>query len=1137
MGGLHATAQQQRSTARQRWPLILALCAAAAAMVVAAPGGALASERIIVAFRPESEVGRELGSVGVAVLERRVAGLAGARRLYGGAPPAGARIGAARRAWLVLAATVVAPVGGSDNAAEIAHRLRARPDVLWAEVDGVVHAVDLTPTDPEFPAQWALHNEGQTGGTVDADIDAPAAWELTTGADQVVAVLDTGLDMQHPEMGGRIVSVPGADLVNDDSDPADDSGHGTHVAGIAAATGNNGAGIAGVCWSCRVMPIKVLDATATGAFSTVAEGIALAAANGASVINLSLGSATYSQSIQDAITAAIAGGAVVVGAAGNNGSSAPFYPAANEGVVAVAASDSNDGLASFSNRGDWVTVAGPGTDIVSTLPGGATGTWSGTSMAAPFVSGTAALVRAQHPDWDAFLVSAQLAHTADALVASGTGSGRINAYAALAATPEPDLVVAGVTVDDQDTGICPLCDGDGEADGGETVRLVTTLRNQYGDAAAVTGTLATESSLVTIDNNSSSFGAIAHGESATNASAPFQVTLAAAAAGQEIAFTIAATAGAGAPSEAPFTLALGARDVGGTISTDTLWEEGTVVRVSDPLTVASGARLTIEPGVRVLFPAMSKGQPVNLLVDGELVARGTRLAPIVFSEATPGAGWGSFSPYAPGIRFRAGHVAASFDSEGAYQSGSILEWCIVEKTGSSSTMPTSVEVDGTTPSPDGYVGPYIAHTVIRDGYLGLDTDDEPMRIENNAFYALATAVQLASFDQDPLPGGTFKGNLVGGPLYLFAGYAQVAATVSENTFVDRAGGVKYGYMATSTAVAPPLAGNNFAGVYGDGIGYAVNAPRVEVPELDAQGNYWGTTVSAEIAARIWDADDWFDRTSVDYTPFLDAPVRSAPGFVYRRTLDPPSPLSAEAVTLTIQLSRSMDTSVTPAVSFGLESPYADVVLTDPVWSTTEEANDTLGYAFEIVPATRDGTHTLRISGAVDASGFLLLDDESFQFVIDTPVGIARGVAVGYGLYRAPNGASAGRRAGNVDAFVSWQPLEEDDLGGYTVRWGSSAGNLPFTADAGLSTSAIVPDLSPGTTYCFAVQTRETDGDPGPTTEAVCKTTAPEFKVPAPGLPAWALVAPGLAWAWARARAQGLERRRRRPRRHRLIDNS
>jgi type VII secretion-associated serine protease mycosin len=229
-----------------------------------------------------------------------------------------------------------------------------------------------------------------------ATVRLPPAWSrIRAATSQVIAVVDTGVDVTHPDLAGR--SVPGYNALTGGSSVTDPDGHGTMMAGIAAANTDNVEGVAGAAWTGRIMPVKVFPAGGLALDSDIAEGIAWAADHGAKVINLSLGGPEDSPVLHNAIIYATGKGALVVAAAGNDGDSTPQYPAAYSEVVAVGATDGNGALTDFSSWGDWIDVAAPGFDIASTYPGGDYAIGAGTSFAAPIVAGVAALIRAQTP--------------------------------------------------------------------------------------------------------------------------------------------------------------------------------------------------------------------------------------------------------------------------------------------------------------------------------------------------------------------------------------------------------------------------------------------------------------------------------------------------------------------------------------------------------------------------------------------------------------------------------------------------------------------------------------------------------------------------------------------------------------------
>ena len=331
----------------------------------------------------------------------------------------------------------------------------------------------VVPDDPDFSKQWALHNTGQAGGASDADIDAPEAWDVEKGlAEVVIAIIDTGVDYLHPDLAANIWHNPweipnngldddgngyiddsiGWDFVDSfggasdedyqiaDNDPMDRHGHGTHVAGIAGAVSNNGLGVAGVAWNCKIMAVRAGYKTPSGdgVLESVdaAQAIIYAAENGARVVNLSWGDYQKSNLIEDAMAFATSQGALVCAAAGNESSSTRIYPAAsdNSAVMAVGATDSHDMKAAFSNYGDWVDVSAPGTGIYSTYPNNTYRQMSGTSMSAPHLAGLAALLFSHFPEISPLEVKTTIMRSVDVLNdlnGKNATSGRINSYLAL----------------------------------------------------------------------------------------------------------------------------------------------------------------------------------------------------------------------------------------------------------------------------------------------------------------------------------------------------------------------------------------------------------------------------------------------------------------------------------------------------------------------------------------------------------------------------------------------------------------------------------------------------------------------------------------------------------------------------------
>lgn len=352
-----------------------------------------------------------------------------------------------------LADTAIYQVPAGSTVAATLASLRQDPAVAYAEPDYIYHAFgDLharaTVNDPMLSQLWGI-----------AKMQVPQAWDTTTGDPAiVVAVVDTGVDYNHADLKGQVIKGP--DVAGNDSDPMDDQGHGSHVAGTIAALGNNGVGVVGVAYHTKILAVKVLGSDGSGDTSTIARGILKAAELGARVINLSLGGPQQSSTLKDAVDQATAKGALVVVAAGNDGNSTVNYPAGYPNALSVGATDRSDVRASFSQNGSTLDLAAPGKDIMSSTEGSYK-SHSGTSMASPHVAGAAALLLAKNSKLTVQQLRDALTSTGDPTTGFSTSLKRVNAAKALAAvtgaapapapTPAPSSPVPGTPAPTVDT--------------------------------------------------------------------------------------------------------------------------------------------------------------------------------------------------------------------------------------------------------------------------------------------------------------------------------------------------------------------------------------------------------------------------------------------------------------------------------------------------------------------------------------------------------------------------------------------------------------------------------------------------------------------------------------------------------------
>lgn len=899
----------------------------------------------------------------------------------------------------------------------------ADPAVEYAEPDGMFHTTDLVPNDPYYVNQWGL-----------TKIQAPGAWDVTTGTnDIVIAVVDTGVDLTHPDLTGKewtnpgetpgdgidndnngyVDDVHGWDFVNMDNDPTDDNSHGTHVAGIAAANTDNATGIAGVCWDCRIMPVKVLQSSGWGFWSDVAAGIAYSADKGARVINLSLGGYGDSQTVHDAADYAYST-SILAAAAGNDGYKyplpeyppPPFYPAAYSSVLAVAATDHNDYKAGFSNHGLWVDVCAPGVSILSTIRSGGYANFNGTSMSSPFVSGLAALLASAHPEWSNDMIVGQLLNTTDPAYTPNPmygwyklGWGRINAFKALTLAPVPNLYYVSNAVDDS------LGNNDGFVDAGETISLTLTLGNAWGQANDVMATIYTEDDYVTVHNDTASFGSIGSLATNTNGQDPYVLTISDTVHYiHDIVFTMTITASGGYSTTPPDPFVVRARSgtfVAGAILTDTIWtKDASPYIVTGNLLVGISTTLTISPGVVVKFEG-----PYKIQVPGTLRAQGTAQEKVKFtSDSGMRGSWQSIEFSNP-------------------NSANLLEHCVVEYGGGDGYYKAAVYVKGGALT--------MRHCLLTNNTNALYILDGNPVIEQNMI------VGSSGHNSEQIP--CYYG---GCGIFAEGGNSHIHSNTITGNFIGL-GRVRIGGQA-----------------YSDGNNWLNNGPYDIYSEfdLDATGSYWGTGDLSEIEGRVYHKNDDYNLGFVTYVPIATEPITTAPGFLVSATITPFDIVERGPMTVTLKYSRPMMTEVAPQVTFGARDPFTQNRVQDGEWISDIEWRG----VFTVTQYTGDGINTLRVSGAKDSNGIPAPESTPLSFLIDAAGESAL-------LLSATPGCN--------EVQLQWVETELETLAGYNLYRGMT-NTVPYTDTplAAVLADTVYTDTaaSNGTTYYYQVSVLDTD---------------------------------------------------------------
>ncbi|KAF0128255.1 MAG: peptidase S8/S53 subtilisin kexin sedolisin [Bacteroidetes bacterium] len=915
------------------------------------------------------------------------------------------------------------------------------------------------PNDP-------LYLDGSQG-YLDA-INAPAAWDSVTGdASQVIAIIDTGVDWDHPDLddniwtnldeipdngidddnNGYIDDTRGWDFINNDNNPNDDNSHGTHVAGIAAAEGNNGIGICGVAWNAKIMPVKMLQSSGSGNSSNLASAIEYAYDNGATVINMSLGSYGESIVVKIALENAYAGtgdgeGSMLVAAAGNDHARvtledpcrtyvyAPMFPAAYSWVIGVMAEDAGpcngfsnwdfDGPIAFEGFNYEIQAKGVG--IISCKPNGSYWIKSGTSMASPEVAGALALMRQYHPDDSGEEIFAKLIQ--------GANSGLIDIYNGLTTSLVPNLFYIDYTIVDT----LPGCDRDGIADAGETIQLYLTIKNAGGQADSVWSKIRfaefEDTTTANIIDSTSFIGSMSAYSIMTGLLDPFLIEIDSDLANnREIVFEYEIGSKNTIPmhDEIICTIQNGF-EVGGLILENTTWTNDRLYIVTDNIRISTGVTLTINPGTIIQF---EPGRSID--VKGSLVAMGNfNDGFIKFSKNS--------SDYGKGISVGYGTSSALVNISYAifeYQDPAIFDFgnssivninnCIFRYCGSSNP---AVEIIGITNN---------------------------KKYNNNNFYYCSTSWVALSITMLNSFSNSFRYNNI----------IQNPTTSGSGVLIEASSGqLDFKRNNIFSNIAPVATEYNLT-------------LSQSMEYLELSGNYWGSRDSLYIKSTI---KDFFYNAGwpiAKYYPFLLQPSDSAHGIVWKVEIndilinkyDNPSNSSTglgvigeETLKFDVYFNREMDTSFTPLLTFGVREPYTQHIIADNASWSSDSTVWTAYYTTNIT--TGDGIQRVRVANARDDERFEIpIEDFRFEFVIQAAS------AASIEFYATPG-------IGKVN--LEWPPTPSVDVLGYNLYRFHNLTDSTFSdtlmINAELVLDTVYTDFSvlPGTTYHYMYKTLGTN---------------------------------------------------------------
>ncbi len=967
----------------------------------------------------------------------------------------------------------------------IVEQLSTHPDIEYAEPDYLRRMAPLSTSQPSTPSIFAAPPPDGSGDPLFAQqwhlnaANIPAAWQhlesngLEPGGsrDIVIAVIDSGVDYTHPDLAanmwvnstefngtpgndddgnGFVDDIHGVNVVSnswsENGDPADDHGHGTHVAGIIAAQANNNVGGVGVAYNSQIMAIKAAQYSGVLSSSDIAQAIYYAVEQGADVINMSFGGYTRSQLEEDALAIAF-GQAVLVAAAGNDGkinspctSGRDMYPAAYSWVLGVMAqrqhpSINGDYLAGFSNYdcqpqdSHEYELMAPGVDVWSTLPNGLYSAWDGTSMATPVVSGIAALLRTKFNAKDIYssrFIMGQLATTGQKMQAYTPSTGLPvyyyipDAVSGLSTFPNPKLSYLEHWAFDTITQ-SSFNDDDGIVDSGETIDLAIVIRNHWGKADPVTVTLEARAEgafqpdpYITMITDTVSYGAVGsfniddngfiyEDDVITGVQHPFRFYVDPNTPNDHIiTFRLTMTASNGYDLDAPpltfesrlYLLVQRGVELPRIIGEDMTLTKDNYYIIPHQTLIEEGIVVTVTEGTQVQFHSGDPADPYSedatafLQIEGKLIVTGTTTNPVSFFPSPILVNRGvELTCVNQGI-IDANHLqllnpyifcSDNGDFRHSYFTSDEFEHILVFD---------SADWVGTMSATPQLFARTISHSILDS--LGIGSYDFWVRGTRTANLFESSALII-----DNHGGSTNGGTILTGNVFL-KNYRLYGQQFGDRTYWgSKASGI--GFSCSGCDLAYGIANNTstnnaFLNVWWDpDISHWMRI----YSESDRDrwyyltGNWWGTSNNTLIDAAIHDYNDNFNYGRIIYEPKLNTPPETAYPFVTDVVLSmadvaDATVVGAESVTFTVSFNRDMNTTVSPAVSFGPDVPQTDYTI-HPInggWSDARTWHGT----FNITPATGDGYQFIRVAGAVAADDAWLVtgdDSERFRFEIIT----------------------------------------------------------------------------------------------------------------------------------------------------------